>query len=128
MAHSTLHFAAGMALGTALSARPLVRAWRDGHPMAGPYARWFASSLLMGAFAVAPPLLRRLGAPESLLEGPAGNIFVLHPLINRIKPGGQTMGPLLLGAAFAFEYCVLLACLLRARKRRSEHPQGTKRA
>jgi len=116
MAHSALHFAIGMAAGSACAAAPLLRAWRSGLPVARPYFRWFAASLAGGAFAVTPSLLRRIGLPEAVCESAWMNVFLLHPLINRLKPGGITMGPLLMGAAFAAQYAVLLLALFRARR------------
>jgi hypothetical protein len=116
MAHSALHFAVGMAAGAACAAAPLARAWRAGLPVARPYIRWFAASVVGGTIAVAPSLLRRLGVPETVCESAWMNVFLLHPLIDRVKPGGITMGPLLMGAAFAAQYTVLLLAVFRARR------------
>jgi hypothetical protein len=128
MAHSAIHFSVGLAAATVAALPPLARAWRRGEPLAGRFRSWFGWSLALGTFAVAPALLGRLGVPEAVCESGWANVFLFHPLINRLKPGGETMGPLMLGAGLAFHYLVLLAAVLRAQRgRRSRGAEGRPR-
>jgi hypothetical protein len=117
MAHSSLHFALGMAAGAAASARPLLRAWLRDEPVSGPFRRWFLTSLAGGTFAVFPSILGRLGVPPPVCESPLMNVFLLHHWIDRVKPGATTMGPILLGAAFAAQYALLVLAVFRAGRR-----------
>ena len=113
MAHATLHFSMGLALGMGIGMPSLVRAWIQRRRLSLPYARWFLLAFGLGVVATAPALLRRLGLPDDAWWA---NIFLAYGLLNRIKPGGQTMGPLVLAALFACQYGVLLAAIARARR------------
>jgi hypothetical protein len=44
------------------------------------------------------------------------NIFVIYPILNDIKPGGITLGPLLLGACLGTQYLLLVAALWHTRR------------
>jgi hypothetical protein len=124
MAHSAIHFSVGMAVAAAAAMPTLLRGWQRDEPLAERLRRWFAWSLAAGTFAVFPAILRRLGVPAAVCEAGWANLFLFHPLINRLKPGGETMGPLLLGAGLAFHYAVLLAAVLRARRRATRRAAG----
>jgi hypothetical protein len=117
MAHSTLHFAAGMAVGSAAALPPLLAAWRSGRRLAPPFARWFVVTYTAGAFAVIPGALRQLGVPDAVCDGPWMNVFFFYHWINALKPGGQTMGPLVLGAMLGVQYALLVAAVARPRRR-----------
>lgn len=118
MAHATLHFAVGMAVGSAIAVPPLLAAWVRGRPLAAPFARWFAISYAVGTYAVAPGLLRRAGVPDCICDHPGMNVFLLYPWINDVKPGAVTMGPLVLGAFLGAQYGLLVLALAWTRYRR----------
>lgn len=113
MAHSTLHFATGMLVASAAALPRLVRAWRGGLALADRFAAWFILSFGLGIFAVTPALLRRLGVSPGFCDGWWMNVFLFYPLMNKAKPGAETMGPMVLGACFACQYFALLAALHR---------------
>lgn len=118
MAHSTLHVAAGMAVATVVTLPPVLAAWRRGRPLSPPFARWFLACYAAGTYAVVPGILRRLGVPDAVCDAPIMNIFLFYPWINIIKPGGITMGPLVLGAFLGFQYLLLIAALITRRRPR----------
>ncbi len=117
MAHSTLHFAAGMAVASVFTLPPLLAAWWRRRPLARPFARWCLTSYAVGIFAVVPGILRRLGVPDAICDHPRMNIFLLYPWINDVKPGAVTSGPLIMGAMLGGQYLLLLAALMLARRR-----------
>jgi len=59
--------------------------------------------------------LRAAGLPDAVCSHPAMNLFFLHPLIDRWKPGGSLVGDTALLVLFATHYAVLLLALRRAR-------------
>ena len=93
MAHSTLHFAIGMA------------------PACG---RWLLLSFGLGVFADAPGLLKQLGAPETWFGGAWANLFLFYPLLNAMPVHGTLIGPLFIGLCFAAQYALLLAAIRRS--------------
>ena len=111
MAHSTLHFSLGMIAGTAISLPSLVRAWRQNNRLSIRFLTWFLVSYGLGVYAVVPGLLRRLGLPDAFCDGSWMNAFLFYPLLNVVKPGALTSGPLTLAACFAFQYGLLLLAL-----------------
>jgi hypothetical protein len=117
MAHSTLHFSAGWILGSIFTAPSLARAWAGRQHLSLRFRNWFLVSYAMGIYAVMPGILRRLGVPDAVCDGWWMNIFVLYPLINDIKRGAVTSGPLMLGACLGFQYVLLVAAVWRCRRR-----------
>lgn len=113
MAHTALHFSMGMGIATAVSLRPLVRAWTERRGLAAATARWLALSYALGFYAIVPSLLSRAGCAPELCRGWWMNIFLLHPWLTALKPGGTVFGPLALLACFALQYLFLLACVRR---------------
>ncbi|MFC1452492.1 hypothetical protein ACFLSJ_04010 [Verrucomicrobiota bacterium] len=123
MAHSTLHFSVGMIAGSAVAFHVLARAWRAGRGLARAFAAWLLVSYALGVFAVVPGLLRRLGVPDSICDGWWMNVFLFYPLINRVKPGAMTSGPIALAACFGAQYVILLAALRKLmRAKRDQDP------
>ena len=118
MAHSTLHFAVGMVVGSACTVPPLLSAWARQHPLHPPFARWFLSSCAVGLYAALPGLLRHLGVPDAVCDSPWMNVFLLYHEINVVKPGAVTSGPLIMGAILGGQYALLIAALLWRR----QHP------
>lgn len=111
MAHSSLHFAFGMTLGSLISAPRFVRALRNREALSGHFRYWFIASYAAGTFAIIPGVLRRLGASNALCDGWWMNLFLFYPTINALKAGGQTMGPLLMGAILGLQYLSLVLAL-----------------
>ena len=114
-AHITFHFALGMILATILVAPRLIGAWRRNKPMNTLLALWTILSLALGAFAVFPSILHRLGAPDCVLDAAWANLFLLFPWINRSVSGGMLIGQLLIVALFATQYFAILLAIFRAR-------------
>ena len=56
-------------------------------------------------------ILYRLGLPPSTCAAPAMNVFLLHPFIRSLRPGGKIIGTAAICFWFAFQYAALLAAL-----------------
>jgi hypothetical protein len=117
MAHAALHFAAGAALGMAVAAPAVCRAWKVHQRLAPATARWILAAWAAGFWALVPSVLRHWGAPPALCEGWWMNAFVLHPLLDRLVRGGALVGPAALAAVLALQYAVVLAALRQRRSR-----------
>ncbi len=116
MAHVNLHLAEGLALGAALGAVPLARAWLGSRPVAGPILRMAALSLVLATWAVVPQVLTTLGAPARVHTAWWANLFLGHALIDRREEGGLLIGEVAI-AAYGFGlYLLLLVALWRARR------------
>lgn len=111
MAQSTLHFAAGMAIGTAAALPSLAAAWRNGRPLAAPFLRWFLCAYGIGAFAIVPNLLRRWGCSPERCESVWMNLFLLHPLIDRAIDRHILIGELAVTGLFCAQYGLLLLAI-----------------
>jgi len=116
MADAAFHFATGMALGMTLATPRLRQAWDQGRPLAPEILRWLATSWLLGAWALAPSLLRYAGLPESFCHGWWMNLFLFHPLINRLGPHATIIGAAAFVACFALQYGVILLAIKTIRK------------
>src|SRR5689334_14553705 len=103
MAHADLHMAVGMAVGTALTVWPVMRAWWHRMPLFRPVRRLLLAGYLLGGFAVMPNLITSAGAPASVHHAWWSNVFVLHAVIDRHKQGGLVIGELLLVAILMFQ-------------------------
>jgi hypothetical protein len=114
MMHSTLHFSVGMLLGTALTCRPLLAAWKRNGGLAAPLRRWLVVAYGLGVYAVVPNLLRRAGAPHDTCEAWIMNLFLGSPTLNRMMQGGAITGPFVMGALIAAQYALLLRAVKRA--------------
>ncbi len=111
MAHSTLHFSLGMVIGSAAAAPRLMRALAGREKLSDAFRFWFGASYAAGLFAAFPGVLRRFGVPDAVCDGWWMNVFILYPLLNELKPGGMTMGPLVMGALMGCQYIALVAAL-----------------
>ena len=111
MAHATLHFSFGIVIGSCFALPALIKAWLGKLRGSDFFGRWLLLSYAAGIFAVVPGILRRLGGPDPICDGKWMNGFLLYPWINAIKPGAQTMGPLVLGALLGTQYLAILAAL-----------------
>ncbi len=119
MMHSTLHFSLGMVVGTALTYRPLLDAWRRRTATAPHLRRWLVVAYGLGVYAIIPNLLRRAGVPHSVCEAWFMNIFLLSPALNRLVQGGTIYGPFVMGLFVVSQYLTLLWALKRAQRSRS---------
>ena len=113
MTASIAHFAAGMAVGTAVAAPRLWRQWTERRAVATPIRRWLLWSYGLGLYAVVPNMLLRCGLPEGLFRGAWANIFLLHPILDGMGAGGMYKGAAAAAAIFAVQYLVILAAIRR---------------
>lgn len=134
MAHTVLHFAAGLGLGMILAAPALGRALRDAArrrpgthtPLSAPLARLLAGAWELGLFAIIPNILRAMAMPERFCAGGWMNLFLLHPLLDRWVTGGTVIGGFLMVAALSSQYgLLLLAICLTRRGRPLNAPSAT---
>ena len=122
MASSAIHFSIGMAV-TGLAILPrLVRTWKQrGDKMAARLRSWLLLSYAVGLFAVVPNILRRAGMDEAICASAWMNVFLLHPLVDRVVSSGRSLGPVMVALIFAAQYGVLLAAAARASRMRAGH-------
>ena len=113
MAQSTLHFAVGMAVGTAAAAPSLLQCIRNRGKTAKSFLRWFVLSYGLGFVAIVPSLLRHWGASESLCRSWRMNLFLFFPLIDRLWAGGLVLGEAAVVAVFVLQYGALLLVVRR---------------
>ncbi|MBL7077208.1 MAG: hypothetical protein ISS31_07040 [Kiritimatiellae bacterium] len=114
MMHSTLHFSLGMVVGTALTYRPLLDAWRRKAALAPHLRRWLIVAYGLGVYAIVPNLLRRAGVPHDLCEAWFMNIFLLSSALNRSIQGSALYGPFVMGILVTAQYAVLLRAIHRS--------------
>lgn len=119
MAQSTLHFAAGMAIGTAFAVPSLLQRLRARAGTAGGFLRWFALSYGLGCAAIIPSLLRHAGMADWACTAWWMNVFVFFPLIDGVRAGGILLGEAAVAALFGLQYVALLYAI-----RCSEHGRG----
>jgi len=118
MAHSAIHFSVGMIVGTIITLKPLICAWRCGGRLAGRLAKALTTSYALGLYAILPSLLRHFGLSERYAGAWWMNAFLLHPLLSKLKAGGTVLGPVVLSLCFAAQYLCLLAIVRRFEKAR----------
>lgn len=118
MAHSALHFSAGLLAGMTVFAPAVAVAFQRRRGLSRTVGRWIAVSWALGFFAIVPSLLHAAGAPPSFYGGWWMNLFFFHPLLNRLDRGGYLVGAALMGLCFAAQYVVLLAAIVRMSQRR----------
>ena len=120
MAHSAMHFVIGLAAGTAVLLPSVVKAARADGKGAAAFAKWIGVSWALALFAIVPNLLRSLGVPDAICSGWWMNVFLFHPVADRLKPGGMLIGELGIALLLTFQYVLLLAALRRALGRRAK--------
>jgi hypothetical protein len=116
MAHAAIHFSLGLLLGTFLMLPGVIARWRRGGTLASPMGRWLLVSYAFGVWAIVPSLLARAGVPGSLASGPWMNLFLFHPLVRHLHPGGTIIGLFVLFLCFALQYALLLAAIRRRQR------------
>lgn len=123
MADRLLHFAVGMTLGVAVFLPAVCHAWQRNAYLSRSVGRMILASLGLGGFAVIPSVLARLGLPVAFCRGWWMNVFVLHPLLDRLRPGGMLIGEVATIALFCCQYVLILIAL----KYREKQPAGKSR-
>lgn len=118
MAHTNLHLAEGLAVGTALTIVPLARAWLARAPIARPLLRTVLVSAGLALCAVAPIVLTTLGAPGGVHTAAWANVFLGHAVIDRRFDGGLLIGEAAIVAWLGAVYLLAVAGIVRARRRR----------
>jgi hypothetical protein len=76
---------------------------------AKPIRNWLIAAYGLGLWAVLPGALKRVG----VADGWWMNVFLLHPLINRMKGGGVLVGEILLVFLFVLQYATILVAIRR---------------
>ena len=120
MADSTIHFAAGLAVGTCIFLPTIIRKIRSGEKTAAAVGQMLATSYALAAFSITPNLLRHAGLPEFFCSGWWMNLFLLNPVLDKIKPGGMLVGEILIVLFFIAHYLILLAALAMANNKHGE--------
>lgn len=122
MTHSALHAAFGMLLATALFAPRLLRALRRDDRPSRTIGAWLLISYAAGLYAVVPSLLLHAGVPAGICSAQWMNIFLLHPLLTRMRLGGTIVASATLAVLFAMQYAAVLLAIWRvdrARRKRT---------
>jgi hypothetical protein len=117
MAHSSLHFTLGWLLGSLAFFLSSLKLWIKGSASEW-FKRWYIWSLTAGIFATIPELLMTIGLPVAFGTGWWMNIFLFHPLVDKLKPGAVTLGPLLMATCLGFQYLTLLIAIIYLKKKR----------
>jgi hypothetical protein len=115
MAHVNLHLAAGLASGLAIGLVPVVRAWIADKPLARPIGWMIAITCAMGIWAIVPNLAGKAGIP--IAGRRLADVFVLHTFLDRRTDGGLLVGELVIAGTMVAQYVVVIAALIRARRR-----------
>jgi hypothetical protein len=123
MAHAALHFTLGMAAGMAALAPRVGRAWRGEGSLADALGLWLLGAWAAGFIAIGPSLLRYAGIPPDICGGGWMNVFLFHPLLNALLPQNAIVGGAAFMGALAFQYGVVVAALLRVRRKGPASPR-----
>lgn len=113
MAHSVIHFSAGLLIGAAAGLPRLTWNWRRREKLAPAVGRWLVQSYATALFAIVPSLLRLVGLPEKLCSGWWMNLFLFHPLMNQMIRGGTIAAAFLIIVLPACQYGLLLFLIRR---------------
>ena len=111
MAHSTLHFSLGTALGTMMLVRTVLGRLTGREDLALLCGRWLVACYALGVLGIVPNLFRRMGVPETIVGGWWMNIFLFHPLVDQMKTGGMLIGETVILSCFILQYGILLVAL-----------------
>ena len=120
MAHSLFHFFIGLTAGSLCFLNIIFRPWLDGEKMSNPLRRWLILSYAIACFAIIPNLLCRAGLPQNVCASWWMNIFVLYPVINKLKDGGSLIGQVGITLFFILQYLCLLGAIARTRRNTSD--------
>ncbi len=114
--HSSLHFALGVWCGICLLLPRIFKALRANSRLAEPIGQLILASYALGAVAIVPNLLRQMGCPEEVCASPLMNIFLLHPLFDKIYAGGMLIGETTILTAFTLQYMLMLVAIRKRHK------------
>ena len=117
MAHSTMHFAVGLAAGTCILLPQVLAKIKAGEKTCKAIEKLLTCAYILAGFSVIPNILRHSGFPDSFCSGWWMNIFLLNPLLDKLKPGGMLIGEILIVLFFVLHYSIIIAALLRNRSR-----------
>lgn len=117
MAHSTMHFAVGLAAGTAILLPSVLKNLKAGRKISKESGRLLLVSYALAFAAIVPNLLRHSGVPDSFCSGWWMNLFLLNPLLDKLKPGGMLIGELMIVLFFVLHYAIIIAGIIRTRAR-----------
>lgn len=115
--HSAMHFAIGAWVGTAIFLPEVIRRMKTGDRTAGALAELILLSYALGAWAIVPNIFRQAGLPEQICASPLMNIFLFHPLFDKINDGGMLIGEIAITACFLLQYSLILAGIKNAGKK-----------
>jgi hypothetical protein len=116
MAHSAIHFSIGMIAGSIATFPPIIKVWLGQAALTKKISRWLLISYVTGIYAIIPSLLGWLGLPNNFCNGWWMNIFLFHPLINKLGTTGRLIpATIAVFLCFIIPYTVLLAALYRAK-------------
>ena len=114
MAQSTLHFAFGMAIGSAWVLPALWKRWKQALPMATTIGRWLILAYGLGLYASLPSLLRRITGGAEWSTAGWTNLFLFYPLIEKLDLPSIALGELCIALCFAAQYGLILLAIRRA--------------
>lgn len=114
MAQSTLHFAFGMAIGSAWVFPGLWRRWKQALPMTTTIGRWLVLAYGLGLYASLPSLLRRFTGGAEWSTAGWTNLFLFYPLIEKLDLPSIALGELCIAACSAAQYGLILLAIRRA--------------
>ncbi len=114
MAQSTLHFAFGMAIGSAWALPQLWQRWKRRAALTGVIGRWLLLSYGLGLYATLPSILRRASNGAEWATDTWANIFLFYPLIERLNTPSIALGEFCIAACFAAQYGLILLAIRRA--------------
>ncbi|MCK5528146.1 MAG: hypothetical protein KAI74_00570 [Kiritimatiellae bacterium] len=118
MAHSAIHFSIGMIAGSIATFPVVVTAWRANTKLAKKISRWLIISYAAGIYAITPSLLSWIGLSEKFCQGWWMNIFLLHPLINKLETTGRLIpATIAVFLCFVIPYLMILAALFKQHKK-----------
>ena len=113
MAHSTMHFAVGLAVGTALLIPAVLKKIRDCEKTSAATGKLLAVSYTLAFTAIIPNLLRHSGIPDTFCSGWWMNLFFFNPLLDKLKSGGMLIGEVLILLFFCIHYAIIIAGITR---------------
>ncbi|MEI6564067.1 MAG: hypothetical protein WCO42_07160 [bacterium] len=119
MAHTALHFAAGMSVGMLLLTPRLINAWQTRLKLFDSVKNWLIGSWGLGFYAIIPSLLRHTCLPDGFCSGWWMNVFLLHPLINRYFHQHLILADFIFPGWIALQYLVILSAIIRLRNRQT---------
>jgi hypothetical protein len=116
MAQSTLHFAFGMAVGSAWAMPRIIMCWKKSRPMAAAVSRWLLLAYGLGLYASIPSLLRRVFDGASWATASWTHIFLLYPMFDRFDLPSIALGEACIAGIFGLQYAVILLAIRRANR------------